>query len=60
MVQRVDVVCKHSSTALANAMEHQNLFLMPLWRAMGKTRWVMQARTLPKTISIAASGDRAD
>jgi hypothetical protein len=52
MVQRVEVVSKHSSTALANAMEHQNLFLMPVWRTLGKTRWVLQARTLPKTISI--------
>ena len=34
-------------------MEHQNLFLMPVWRALGKTRWVLQARTLPKTLSIA-------
>ncbi len=55
MVQRVEVVSKHSSTALANAMEHQNLFLMPLWRMLGKTRWVLQARTLPKTISISAA-----
>jgi hypothetical protein len=51
--QRSDVVCRHSSTALANALEHQNLFLMPVWRALGKTRWVLQSRTLPKTLSIA-------
>ncbi len=55
MVQRVEVVSRHSSTALANAMEHQNLFLMPLWRILGKTRWVLQARTLPKTLSISAA-----
>ena len=55
MIQRVEVVSKHSSTALANAMEHQNLFLMPLWRMLGKTRWVLQARTLPKTLSISAA-----
>jgi hypothetical protein len=55
MIHRVEVVSKHSSTALANAMEHQNLFLMPLWRTLGKTRWVLQARTLPKTISISAA-----
>ena len=36
-------------------MEHQNLFLMPLWRTLGKTRWVLQARTLPKTLSISAA-----
>jgi multidrug efflux pump subunit AcrA (membrane-fusion protein) len=55
MIQRVEVVSRHSSTALANAMEHQNLFLMPLWRTLGKTRWVLQARTLPKTLSISAA-----
>jgi hypothetical protein len=52
MTQRVEVVCRHSSTALANALEHQSLFLMPVWRAIGKSRWVVGARTLPKTISI--------
>ena len=55
MLHRVDVVAKHSSTALANAMEHQNLFLMPVWRALGNTRWIFHARTLPKTISISAA-----
>jgi multidrug efflux pump subunit AcrA (membrane-fusion protein) len=53
MVQRVEVVCRHSSTALANAMEHQSLFLMPVWRMLGKSRWVLRARTLPKTLTIA-------
>ena len=38
LTHRADVVCQHSSTALANALEHQNLFLMPVWRALGKTR----------------------
>ncbi len=55
MKQRVNVVCRHSATALGNSLEHQNLFLMPLWRAIGKARWVFHARTLPKTISITAA-----
>ncbi|HEY4759706.1 MAG TPA: efflux RND transporter periplasmic adaptor subunit, partial [Thermoguttaceae bacterium] len=55
MVHRVEVVSRHSATALANAMEHQSLFLMPLWRALGKTRWILQARTLPKTLSIGGA-----
>jgi multidrug efflux pump subunit AcrA (membrane-fusion protein) len=54
LVQRAEVVCRHSSTALANALEHQNLFLMPVWRTLGKVRWIVQARTLPKTLSITA------
>ena len=40
---------------MANALEHQNLFLMPVWRMLGKARWVVQARTLPKTLSITAA-----
>jgi multidrug efflux pump subunit AcrA (membrane-fusion protein) len=52
LTQRTEVVCLHSSMALANALEHQSLFLMPVWRAIGKSRWVVEARTLPKTLSI--------
>jgi multidrug efflux pump subunit AcrA (membrane-fusion protein) len=52
MTQRIDVVCRHSSTALANAVEHQSLFLMPVWRAIGKSKFLVQARTLPKTVLI--------
>ncbi len=53
LIQRAEVVCQHSSAALANALEHQNLFLMPVWRTLGKMRWVVEARTLPKTLTIA-------
>ncbi|MBN2578094.1 MAG: biotin/lipoyl-binding protein [Pirellulales bacterium] len=55
LLQRVEVVNRHSATALANALEHQNLFLMPLWRAIGKTKWIIQARTLPKTLTITGA-----
>jgi len=50
--QRVEVVCRHGGEALANAVEHQNLFLMPVWRLLGKSRWILHARTLPKTLTI--------
>ena len=33
---------------MANALEHQNLFLMPVWRALGKSRWIVGARTFPR------------
>lgn len=52
MVQRVNVVCEHSATALGNALQHNGLFLLPVWRALGKARWVLAARTLPKTIAV--------
>jgi len=50
--QRIDLVCRHGGTALANALEHEHVFLMPLWRTLGKTRWFVEARRLPKTLTI--------
>jgi multidrug efflux pump subunit AcrA (membrane-fusion protein) len=49
--QRIDVVSEHSSLALTNVQEHNDLFLMPVWRAIGKSRWVLEARQLPWTIT---------
>lgn len=54
-LQRIEVVQEHSETALANSLEHNNLFLMPLWRQLGRAKWVVQARTLPKTIAICTA-----
>ncbi len=51
-VQRVEMVARHGASGLANAVEHHNLFLMPVWRAIGKTKLLVRARTLPKTLSI--------
>jgi biotin carboxyl carrier protein len=54
-LQRVDVVRTHSATALANALEHEGLFLMPLWRALGKGTRLFRGRALPKTLAITAA-----
>lgn len=50
MLQRIEVVRRHSSTALTNAQEHESLFLMPLWRLLGKTQVLVTAQNLPKTL----------
>ncbi|MEO8495351.1 MAG: HlyD family efflux transporter periplasmic adaptor subunit, partial [Planctomycetota bacterium] len=55
MAERIEIVATHSASALANAIEHESLFLMPVWRALGKATWIVQARTLPKTIAVAAA-----
>lgn len=52
MQHRVEVVAEHSALALANARSHNDLFLMPLWRTLGKARFVLGARTIPKAIAI--------
>ena len=49
--QSVKIVSEHSERALANAVEHNTLFLMPLWRRIGKLKWLIEARTLPKTLA---------
>ena len=53
--QRTDLVYEHGTRAIANARSHSNLFLMPLWRAIGRASWIVRARTLPKTIAVAAA-----
>ncbi len=55
LMQRIEVVSDHSSIALSNALEHHSLFLMPVWRAIGKSRWLTEARQLPYTVSISAA-----
>ena len=50
LMQRVDVVRRHSATALTNAQSHEGLFLLPVWRFIGKSRVLVTARNLPKTV----------
>ncbi len=52
--QRCDLVYEHGTRAIANSQSHSNLFLMPLWRTLGRATWILRARTLPKTIAVAA------
>ena len=54
LVSRVDVVAEHAASALANSLDHNSIFLMPVWRTIGKAQWMVQARTLPKTIAAVA------
>ena len=54
LVPRIDLVYEHTARALSNCLHHNNLFLMPIWRTIGYSRWMVQARTLPKTLAVAA------
>jgi multidrug resistance efflux pump len=53
--QRVDLVREHGALALANAVDHDSVFLMPVWRTLGKSRWLVQGKRLPKTITISSA-----
>ena len=54
-MEDVVVLSDHVGRALANANEYKGIFLMPVWRAVGKWKWLMSARTLPKTIAVGVS-----
>ena len=51
---RVDLVYEHTARAVSNALTHDGILLMPLWRMLGRSRVITQARNLPKTLSAAA------
>src|SRR5262249_24028734 len=44
LAPRLDLVYEHSARALSNALDHNGLFLMPVWRAIGKSKWLVQSR----------------
>jgi multidrug efflux pump subunit AcrA (membrane-fusion protein) len=53
--QRVEVVRTHSATAIANALEHNSLFLMPVWKTLGKATSLFRGRTKWKTLAITSA-----
>lgn len=53
--QRVDVVRTHSATAIANALEHNSLFLMPVWKTLGKATSLFRGRTKYKSLAVTAA-----
>ena len=50
---RVEVVAMHAQTALANSIDHQSIFLMPLWKSIGKLTQQFQGSKLVRTTTIA-------
>src|SRR3954451_8085825 len=54
-LQRVQVVRTHSATALTNSLQYEGLFLMPVWRFLGKGTQLFRGRTLWKTLAISAA-----
>jgi multidrug efflux pump subunit AcrA (membrane-fusion protein) len=48
MTDRIKLVSEHTAAALSNALVHQRLFLLPLWRLLGETLERLRGRTLLK------------
>lgn len=49
---RIDLVYEHSTRALSNALDYHNIFLLPFWRAIGKSTVLVKGRNLPKTLTV--------
>jgi biotin carboxyl carrier protein len=54
MRARIDSVAQHASLGLHNALQHSNIFLLPLWKFLGKITYLFRFRTLPKTLAVVA------
>ena len=53
MMKRVEIVVEHARVAVGNSIAHNSIFLAPLWQAIGKSKILVTARMLPKTVSIS-------
>jgi hypothetical protein len=47
--KRIELVTQHGASALANALDHNGIFLLPLWKTLGKGAWLTSSANLPKT-----------
>ena len=54
-VERAELVAVHTATALHNALQHEAIPLLPLWRMAAKARNLVAPGTRRKTIAIAAT-----
>lgn len=46
----VEVVARHASDAFRNSYHHRQLLFFPVWNSLGKSKTVLAARNLPKTV----------
>ena len=49
--KRVDVVAEQAQTAITNSQEHNDIFLLPLWKGIGKFTSALRGGRLIKTIA---------
>lgn len=54
LTRRTDVVAEHAASAMSNSADHSRLFMLPIWRALGKWHWAIRTQSVPKTLFIAA------
>ena len=53
--KRTEIVATHAGSALGNALEHRSIFLLPLWKMLGKSQRLIAGETLPKTLAVVGA-----
>lgn len=53
--QRAELMVKHSQIAISNAQEHQSIFLMPLWKGIGRLMDLFGSRKRWKTMAVVGA-----
>ena len=53
--QRVELVAAHSETALTNSLNHNRIFLLPLWSMLGQLTSNFQGSKLTRTVMLLAA-----
>ncbi len=48
-----ELISDHVATAMWNAEEHEKIFLLPLWRGIGKMFRALRGKLLAKTLAVA-------
>ncbi|QDU95545.1 HlyD family secretion protein [Lignipirellula cremea] len=51
--RRIEVVAEHGAAALTNAFDHSTLFLLPVWRKLGKATSALRGRKLLACLLVA-------
>jgi multidrug efflux pump subunit AcrA (membrane-fusion protein) len=54
LIERGDVLAEHVAAAVANAQRHEQIFLLPLWRRLGRTAAWFRGRRLWIAAAIVA------
>jgi multidrug efflux pump subunit AcrA (membrane-fusion protein) len=52
--KRANLVARHGALALAHAIEHESIFLMPLWKLLGQAGWFLRGRPLVWSLVVSA------
>ena len=55
VLERTQLLSEHIAAALSNAQAHHEIFLLPLWQALGRATNLFRGRKLLKTLAVLAA-----